>query len=88
MGVFVVILSLRGKKFKEGRMKIYLSVAELSQKLRLQRSSVYELTSARRIPHFKLGGKLLFSEEDIERWVEKQRVDLSNGGTSEPNKDD
>jgi excisionase family DNA binding protein len=68
-------------------MKIYLSVAELAKKLKLQRSSVYDLTSAKRIPHFKLGGKLLFSEEEIDRWIDRQRVDLGTGGNDEPKND-
>ena len=53
-----------------------LTVAEVARLLRVPISWVYERTRRRgldRLPHFKLGKYLRFSERDIFTWLEKIR---------------
>lgn len=48
------------------------TVKELSQWLRLSKSQVYTLVAEKKIPYFKIGGKLLFDKEKIKNWLEEQ----------------
>ena len=53
-----------------------LTVAEVAALLKLPVSWVYERTrrsGLERIPHFKLGKYLRFSEREVLQWVEKVR---------------
>ena len=49
----------------------FLTVAELSKWIRLSKSHIYCLVSKKKIPFIKLGGKLLFSSEEIRNWVDQ-----------------
>ena len=52
-----------------------LSLCEASEFLKLAKSSVYKLTSAKKIPHFVPGGKrIYFKKSDLEDWVFKNRI--------------
>jgi len=51
-----------------------LTLPEAAERLRLSRSTIYHLTSGRAIPHFKIGQRLLFDEEELEAWLERHRV--------------
>jgi len=44
--------------------------AELSKKLKLSRRSLQDYRNEGRIPHIKLGGKILYRESDIQRLLE------------------
>ncbi|GAB4181613.1 MAG: helix-turn-helix transcriptional regulator [Thalassobaculales bacterium] len=46
-----------------------MTVAEVAQYLRLRERTVYELTRTGRMPVARIGGKLLFPRQLIERWV-------------------
>jgi len=46
-----------------------LTVEECASLLDLQRSTVYRMTSEGRIPHFKKGGRVYFSKEEILNWL-------------------
>lgn len=50
----------------------YITVRELCELLRLSRSTVYTLISEKKIPHFKLGGKILFDKEKIQNWIDSK----------------
>ena len=53
-----------------------LTVAEVAQLLRVPPSWVYERTRLRgiaRMPHFKLGKYLRFSESEVRDWLERIR---------------
>ncbi|MGO8693111.1 MAG: helix-turn-helix transcriptional regulator [Rectinemataceae bacterium] len=52
-------------------MKNLMTVGEVSAKTRLARQTIYQLSSEGRIPRIKLGGRLLFDEEEIETWLEQ-----------------
>lgn len=53
-------------------VKQYLTVKELCEWIRLSRSTVYTLISENQIPHFKLGGKILFDREKIQNWIDSK----------------
>jgi excisionase family DNA binding protein len=52
--------------------KDFLTVKELCEWIRLSRSNVYALVTANKIPHIKVGGKILFNKEKISIWIENQ----------------
>ena len=52
-----------------------LSLCEASEFLKLSKSCVYKLTSAKKIPHFVPGGKkIYFKKSDLEDWLLKNRI--------------
>lgn len=52
-----------------------LSLSEASEFLKLSKSCVYKLTSAKKIPHFVPGGKkIYFKKSDLEDWILNSRV--------------
>jgi excisionase family DNA binding protein len=52
----------------------YLSITQVAQLLGLSTSTLYKKTSARSIPFFKLGGRVLFDPEVLERWIRSHAV--------------
>ena len=52
-----------------------LSLSEASKFLKVSKSCVYKLTSAKKIPHFVPGGKkIYFKKSDLEDWILNSRV--------------
>ncbi len=51
-----------------------LTAAEVSEILRVPRSTVYELARARRIPFLKVGRRTLFDPELLSAWIARQNV--------------
>jgi excisionase family DNA binding protein len=49
-----------------------LTIEDVCKKLKLTKNQVYHLTSARRIPCFKVGKSLRFRMKDIDRWIDDQ----------------
>ena len=63
-------------------VKIYLTVSEAAELLRMKRSTLYKMTSGNQIPHYKFGKFLLFKESELIEFVEKglrptQVIDLN-----------
>ncbi len=56
----------------------FLGVKEVSLLLGLEESTVYGLTSQRKIPHYKPGKKLLFKKSEIEEWILAHRCNMIN----------
>jgi excisionase family DNA binding protein len=46
-----------------------MKLAELSNKLNIAKSTLYNYVKTNNIPFIKLGGQLLFSENAIEKWI-------------------
>jgi len=70
-----------GTSSRPGRL---LRLEEAADYLQVTMSAIYKMTgpSARlRIPHVRLGGRIRFRQEDLDRWVLLQR--LSNVETLE-----
>jgi len=56
-------------------MQQLITLEELVEKLRLSKSCIYKMTSARRIPFCKLSSRLLFDVESIQAWVKEHSVE-------------
>ena len=48
----------------------FMTVREAAQFLRLAPKTLYSLVSQRRIPYRKAGRRLLFSQEELDRWTQ------------------
>ena len=53
----------------------YLDVAELAEYVHSTVGSVRVKVSKREIPYIKLGTRVLFDREQIDRWLAEQRVE-------------
>jgi len=51
-----------------------LTAAEVSQILRVPRSTVYELARNRRIPFLKVGRRTLFDPDLLREWIAEETV--------------
>lgn len=52
-----------------------LTFVAASEYLGISKSTLYKLTSGRKIPHYKPSGKLIyFHREDLEKWVLSNRI--------------
>lgn len=51
-----------------------LTLAEAATVLRLSPKTLYSWTSRKKVPHIKLGGRLLFNERELEAWLASFRV--------------
>jgi excisionase family DNA binding protein len=51
-----------------------LTAAEVSEILRVPRSTVYELARSRRIPFLKVGRRTLFDPQLITEWISTQNI--------------
>ena len=56
-------------------MERLLTVGEASQVLRISKSGIYGKVATRGIPHVRIGGRVLFSEQRLEEWVKEQAVE-------------
>lgn len=54
--------------------KRLLNINELSEYTRLEKSILYSWVCQRRIPFVKVGFLLKFDKKDIDKWIEKQKV--------------
>lgn len=51
-----------------------LTINELSNFLQTSKSTIYRWVHKREIPFVKLGGKLLFSQDEIQEYIKKNSV--------------
>jgi excisionase family DNA binding protein len=58
---------------QSGEPDEYLNVKQVSELIGLEESTIYALTSQRRIPHYKPSKKLLFSKHEILDWLKDYR---------------
>lgn len=66
---------LNNKKGREPTLKKHLTINEAIQFLANQgciisKSKIYKLTSSNQIPFFKFNNKLVFSELDLQNWID------------------
>ena len=60
-------------------MRKFISVKQLSVETGLEEKFVYRLVTGRKIPFYKLGKRIFFRREEIEKWLE----DLQDCGVVE-----
>jgi len=60
---------------------ILLSLKDAARALAVSDRSLWEWTKAGKVPHIRLGRRVLYSPDDLRRWVEGQRQgpDLASG---------
>jgi excisionase family DNA binding protein len=61
----------------ENLLKEILNIDELSEYLRIKKSSLYSKVERKEIPYYKLGHLVRFKKSDIDLWMEKSRVEPS-----------
>ena len=49
-----------------------LTIAEVSEYLKIAERTLYRLANAKKIPAFKVGGTWRFSQSDIGIWIKQQ----------------
>jgi excisionase family DNA binding protein len=54
--------------------KILLNIRELSGLTGLAVPTIYEYVSMRKIPHVKIGKRVLFDRGEIDKWIEALKV--------------
>ena len=52
----------------------WLNIAQLMEIVPLKKSRIYYLTHVAAIPHHKIGQTLLFQEDEILEWMERNKV--------------
>ncbi len=52
-----------------------LTINEASEYLRLSKPTLYRLTSTKKIPFLKVGGKVLFKLQELTDWLDSQSVE-------------
>ena len=60
----------------------FLSAAEAADLLNLKLSTVYALTSERRIPHYKRRGRLHFRRSELVDWLMEGRRPVIDAGAA------
>jgi excisionase family DNA binding protein len=58
----------------EGNKEHFLTADEAADFLRVSRSWIFKLTSARAIPHIHMGRRVLFDREELYEWAKQRRV--------------
>ena len=51
-----------------------LTLKEVAAYLKLAEKTAYKLAAADKLPGFKVGGSWRFKKEDVEKWIEEQKV--------------
>jgi len=54
-------------------MPKYLTVDEAAELLRLKKQTLYKWICQRKIGSISLGGRTLFQQEELEKWVEQRK---------------
>jgi excisionase family DNA binding protein len=55
-----------------------LTLREVAAYLKLAEKTAYKLAAEGKLPGFKVGGSWRFKREDVQKWIEEQK--LSNKG--------
>jgi excisionase family DNA binding protein len=58
----------------EARERLLIPVKEASAWLGISAFTIYSWALSHRIPHYKIGKRVMFSKEDLKRWLEGHRV--------------
>lgn len=53
------------------------TVKQAASKIGISRAKLYQLAQRHEIAHFRIGGKILFSDADIQEFLSKNRVEAA-----------
>lgn len=56
-------------------METLISIDEVSNKIRLKKSTIYKLICQKKIPYLKIGARVLFDPKKLENWVQNHSVE-------------
>ena len=56
-------------------IKKYLTVDEAAKYLSISRKQIYNLRAGNKIPYYKLEGKILFKISELDKFIEKNKVE-------------
>jgi excisionase family DNA binding protein len=62
----------------DAKERLLIAVKEASAWLGIPMFTLYSWALSHKIPHYKIGKKVMFSKEELRRWLEEHRV--SEGG--------
>ena len=65
-------------------MEKFFTPEELAGRFKLTRMTIYRLIRARKIPAIRIGKSYRISEQDLEKWMEGQRVSNQAEGRKLP----
>ncbi len=51
-----------------------LTITEVAELTKFSESYIYKRATARELPHLKIGNRLRFRREEVQRWLEGKRV--------------
>ena len=72
--------ALQSKKYGgEATASRFLNKREVAEYLGISIYTVDVWVSQKRIPHIKLGRRVLFDSSDIDKWMEEQKVEPLSG---------
>jgi len=60
-----------------------IDIDQAASIVKLKRSTLYALTSRRKIPHYKRGGKLYFDYSELIDWLRSGRRDVIDSSAAE-----
>ncbi len=70
-------------------MQKLLTVQEFHELARIAVSTIYHLAAEHKIPHVRIGARLLFNQADIEEWLRLNSVQVTGPSrASKPKKED
>lgn len=55
-----------------------MTIDDLCEQLKMKKSTVYQMTCAKKIPYIKLGGLLRFDQKQIDAWLAEKSVQPIN----------
>ena len=53
-----------------------LTIEQVAELFNVSKSSMYRLIDSRKIPCYKIGGLLRFTEDDINTYLEEHRINI------------
>ena len=59
--------------------KRFLTIREASQYLNVSESLLYKLVETKKIPHIRIGRKILFDLKKLDQYIEENSVKLKDG---------
>lgn len=74
----ILIDEIKLIKSKESDERRLLSVSETCRILNIQKSKLYDMVSKKEIAHIKLGAKIMFDKNDIDNFIENNKVKTVN----------
>jgi len=55
-------------------MDKWLTLEQIAEYLQMSTSSIYKMAQAGKIPAYKVGRQWRFKKDEVDRWVEKQKL--------------